>query len=66
MEGKCFRQKFGDIWLRARHNALANLIAAETAAKCLFWTEVLIALLIIVPLASTILAQEFFSLRNGI
>ncbi len=59
MEGKCFQEKFGDIWLRARHNALANLIAAEKAAKCLFWTEVFVALLIIAPLASIILSQEF-------
>lgn len=36
MEEKDFQEKFGDIWLRARHNALANLIAAEEAAKYLF------------------------------
>ncbi|WP_417526710.1 hypothetical protein [Marinomonas shanghaiensis] len=59
MEEKDFQEKFGDIWLRARHNALANLIAAEEAAKYLFWTEVFVALLIIAPLASIILAQEF-------
>ena len=55
-----YRKKFGDIWLRARHNAIANLIAAEKAAKCLFWTEVLVAILIIIPIASAILSKQFY------
>lgn len=35
-------------------DAIANLIVAEKAAQCLFWTEVLVAVLIIIPVASTI------------
>ena len=52
-----YNKKFGDIWLRARHNALANLEAAEEASKKVFWFEIVLSFLIILPIASTILAK---------
>lgn len=58
-----YNKKFGDIWLRARHNALANLEAAEEASKRVVRYEIIISFLIILPIASTILAKScpFFS-----
>ena len=58
-----YNKKFGDIWLRARHNALANLEAAEEASRKVVRFEIVISFLIILPIASTILAKVclFFS-----
>ncbi|MCG9759931.1 MULTISPECIES: class I SAM-dependent methyltransferase [Pseudoalteromonas] len=63
MKGSKYNKKFGDIWLRARHNALANLEAAEEASKKVVVFEIIISFLIILPIASTILAKVclFFS-----
>ena len=63
MSDSKYNKKFGDIWLRARHNALANLEAAEEASKKVVLFEIVISFLIILPIASTILAKVclFFS-----
>ena len=50
-------KKFGDIWLRARHNALANLEAANNAKKEIRKYEVITSFLIVLPIISITLSK---------
>lgn len=51
------KERFGDIWFRARHNALANQVAASKIKKLLILVDVLIALFVVMPFASTACAE---------
>lgn len=54
-----YREKFGDIWQRARHNALANMEAAtEAKKKARFW-EVCTSICIVIPIFGFSLANVF-------
>jgi len=44
------KYKFGDIWFRARHNAMAHLVASRTSEKKAFFIDVVTAFLILVPI----------------
>lgn len=54
----CNRNRFGDIWFRARHNALANEVAAADYKNRLNWLDFILALLIVAPLVATLLVKE--------
>jgi len=49
---KAEKEKFGDIWERARHNALAHLIASRVSERKAFWIDVLTAIFILIPICS--------------
>jgi len=54
-----YREKFGDIWSRARHNALANMEAAtEAKNKARFW-EICTSICIVIPIFGFSLANVF-------
>lgn len=52
MERSASKDRFGDIWFRARHNALANEVAAYRISRILTLLDLLIAIFIIMPLYS--------------
>ena len=54
-----YREKFGDIWSRARHNALANMEAAtEAKNKAKFW-EICTSICVVIPIFGFSLANVF-------
>lgn len=50
------KQKFWELWFRARHNAMANLIAAKRAERWSFWIDVVTAVCVVIPIG-TVYAQ---------
>jgi len=54
-----YREKFGDIWFRARHNALANMEAAIEAKKEAKKWEIITSIFIVIPIFGFSLANVF-------
>ncbi|WP_068714506.1 hypothetical protein [Vibrio tritonius] len=52
------KEKFGDIWLRARHNALAHMDAATVAKSKIRLCETITSILIIIPIFSSTLSNR--------
>jgi hypothetical protein len=46
------KQKFGDIWVRARHNAMAHLISSRKSERKAFWIDAIAAIFILIPIGS--------------
>ncbi|MFB0980041.1 MAG: hypothetical protein QMC62_03880 [Alteromonadaceae bacterium] len=46
------KQKFGDIWVRARHNAMAHLISSRKSERKAFWIDAIVAIFILIPIGS--------------
>lgn len=58
-----YKDAFGDLWLRARHNALANLEAAHDAKKEIDSVQKRTAILITVPIFCLTLAEVWDELK---
>lgn len=61
-----YKEKFGDIWFRARHNALANMEAAIEAKKESKKWEIYTSILIVIPLIGISIANVCENLSSVI
>lgn len=61
-----YKEKFGDLWFRARHNALANMEASIDARKSARNWEILISILIVFPIYAYTLSSVFKEYSDSI
>lgn len=61
-----YKEQFGDLWFRARHNALANMEAATEAKRKVKKYEKKTAIFIVLPIFGITLAQQFTGIAIAI